>query len=280
MSPGRAAAVTGAVVLAAWTVLGWRLAGSGDSAPTVVEAASTVGFVGLPYVVAAMILAHRVVRAARGPDLPARVVAVATAGRPRGVDWGAALRAELAHIDGRAGRWRFAAGCVEAALVGGSGRLARATAVPVFVVFAVLTFAGSRFMLAGQRVGLLAGIYLVALAVGAVAAAVGWAGRSFRAGLVSGATALAAGLAGVVAVAAIEAVTWYQRAGVWIIDGDVPAGGIASPGAAVTDAVVGMTSFGLLFALPFPVLGAALGAAAAGAAAAVRRRVSAGSPSG
>ncbi len=158
------AAVAGAVTLAGWALLGWYFAGSGDGDPTVSAAASVVAVLGVPYVLAAMVLAHRAARVARGPDLPARAVALAA--------------------------------------------------------FAVLTFAGSRVMLAGRPEGLLAWVYVIVIvmfAAGFVAAA---QGESFRAGLVNGYVVLLAGLAAVVAVAVAEAVTWYHRAGVLIIDGD------------------------------------------------------------
>jgi hypothetical protein len=71
---------------------------------------------------------------------------------------------------------------------------------------------------------------------------------------------LVAGLAGVLVVAGPEAVTWYHEAGVFILDGDVPPGGISGPGEAVGDALTSVTFFYLLFSSAWPVIGAGLGA--------------------
>ena len=63
-------------------------------------------------------------------DLPARIVAAATAWLPaRQRDWGHAMAAELAQVHGRAGRWRFAAGALRVALFPPSGRGRRVLAV-------------------------------------------------------------------------------------------------------------------------------------------------------
>lgn len=266
MRPAWASAVAGAVVLAIWILLAWAMAPGGAGSPAVEAMATAVVVLGLPYVAAAAVLAHRVAGAARGSDVAARVLAVATAGRAAD-DWGAAMRAELAHIDDAADRRRFAFGCAAAAVRADVARASRVVAPVAFVAFAAVTLVASRVMLAGDRTGMLAGLYVVVLAVFAAGLAAGYARRSFRAGLVSGYLTLAAGLAGVLAVAAVEAVTWYYTAGVFIIDGDYPKNGIAGPGAAIGDALTGMTFFVLLSAAPWPLIGAALGA--------IRRRTAA-----
>ncbi len=170
------------------------------------------------------------------------------------------MRTELDSVTDPGERRRFAFGCARTALRIGWGRVPWLVAACSFAGFAVITFAASRMMLAGDRTGILAGLPgpgLVFL-VGALVAA--RSGRSFRAGLESGLAGMLAALAGALVVTAFEAVVWYRVAGVWIIDGDSPAHGIAGPGAAVADALGGVSFYYLLFTLPWPVLGAALGA--------------------
>jgi hypothetical protein len=257
----RAAAVTAAAVLGLWVLLAWVRVEPVDAETTAEVIIQTVVFLGLPFVVAAAAIAWHVARAARGSDVPARFLALATAGRsgPR-AEWGAAMRAELAGIADPRERRAFALGCVLVALRIGWGRLPWLVAIGSFLAFAAGTLAASRIMLTGDRTGILAGFLwpgLCFLVVGVIAAR---SGRSFRAGLESGVVGLLAALAGVLVVAAPEAITWYREAGVWIIDGDAPARGIAGPGAAVGDALGGVTFFYLLFGSPWPVIGAAIGA--------------------
>lgn len=254
MSGRGAGAAAASAVVALGLASGWALSGEG---PGFVFAFVLVG---LPYVVAATVLGWFVARTARGADGAARFLALATAGR-RGsrAEWGAAMRAELASVTGRRERWRFAVGCALTAVRTGWGRGPLLVAAGSFLGFAVLTFVASRVMLTGDRVGILAGVLgpgLVFLVVGLVAAR---SGRSFRAGLESGVVGLLAALAGALVVVVPEAVNWYREAGVWIIDGDAAAGGIPGPGAAVRNALGGVTYFYLLFNVPWPVLGAALG---------------------
>ncbi|MQA85751.1 MAG: hypothetical protein GEV03_14300 [Streptosporangiales bacterium] len=254
-----AAVVTAAVTLALWVWLGWAMAG--DDPSTVAGAASAVVFVGLPFAAAAAAVAWHVARAAHGPDVPARLLALTTAGRHgRREEWGAAMRAELASIPDARERRGFALGCALTALRTGWGRAPWLVATVCFVGFAAITFAESRIMLAGDQVGILAGALMSVPLFFAIALVAARAVRSFRAGLESGVLALLAAVAGVLVVAAPEAITWYHEAGVWIIDGDFPKGGIAGPGEAVRDALGGVTFFYLLFNAPWPVIGAALGA--------------------
>ena len=50
-------------------------------------------------------------------DLPARLVAAVVRWMPaQRREWGSAMAAELAHVEGTAARWRFAAGCIRVAL--------------------------------------------------------------------------------------------------------------------------------------------------------------------
>jgi hypothetical protein len=60
-----------------------------------------------------------------GLDGPARLLAAATATLPdHRRDWGAAMTAELAQVQDRAARWRFAAGCARAAAFPAGGQRA------------------------------------------------------------------------------------------------------------------------------------------------------------
>ena len=258
---GQAATVTAVVVLGLWVWLGWAMAAAGDGPVTVAQVGWAVVLVGMPYVVAAAALAWHVVRAARGRDTAARLLTLTTAGRrgPRD-EWGAAMRTELDSVTDPGERRRFAFGCAVTALRIGWGRVPWLVAVGSFTGFAAITFAASRIMLAGERTGILAGVLGPGLVFFAVALVAARSGRSFRAGLESGMVGVFAALAGGLVVAAFEAVVWYRVAGVWITDGDSPAHGIAGPGAAVSDALSGMTFFYLLFTVPWPVIGAALGA--------------------
>jgi hypothetical protein len=257
----RAAAVTAAIMLGLWVLLGWARLEPVDDETTAEVVIQTTVFVGLPFVVAAAMIAWHVARAARGSDVPARLLALATAGRPGSRDeWGAAMRAELASIADPRERRRFALGCALTALHIGWRRVPWLVALGSFLVFAAVTLAGSRIMLAGDRIGILAGFLLPGLCFLVVGVVAARSGRSFRAGLESGVVGLLAALAGVLVVAAPEAVTWYREAGIWIIDGDAPVRGIAGPGEAVRDALSGVTFFYLLFGAPWPVIGAALGA--------------------
>jgi len=255
------AAVTGAVTLGVWVCLGWVMVEAGDGETTIGVVLETVAFLGLPFVVAAAAVAWHVARAADGPDVAARQLALATAGRHGALhEWGAAMRAELAAIGDPRERRRFARGCTLTALRTGWGRTPLLVAAGCFLCFAGLTFATSRIMLTGDREGILAGALVPALVVLVVALAVARSGRSFRAGLESGLAGLFGALAGILVVAVPESVTWYVEAGVWITDGDAPANGIGGRGVAMRDTLGGVTLFYLLFTAAWPVIGAALGA--------------------
>jgi hypothetical protein len=77
-----------------------------------------------------------------GLDGPARLLAVATATLPADRrDWGAAMTAELAQIQDRASRWRFAAGCTRTAVFPPGGHRA-ATVVAGALTVAALAATG------------------------------------------------------------------------------------------------------------------------------------------
>jgi hypothetical protein len=127
----------------------WLVAAVMSDAPTggYLASAVLVAIVAAPWVVAAWLLWRaywrRVGPAVAGLDAPARAVAAAAAALPAGRrEWGAAMVAELAHVPGRVARWRFAAGCLRAALYP-----ARGAGVPVLATGAVaaLAVAGASF---------------------------------------------------------------------------------------------------------------------------------------
>ncbi|HEY7718811.1 MAG TPA: hypothetical protein VH915_08630 [Pedococcus sp.] len=221
-----------------------------------------VVLVGLPPAVALGLLVGRVVAAARGRDLPERLLAVATAGLPGSRRaWGTAMRAELAAVEDPSERLRFARGCTTAALRTGWTRSALLVATVVGAVLAGATVATSRVSLAGDRSGsLLVVLTMVAPAVLVVASAgAAVVGGSFRAGLETGALALVLAVAGVVAAAVPEGALWARTAGTFMLDGDAPAGAITVREGAL-DAVTSILVLGVPLWLSFPVLGAALGA--------------------
>jgi hypothetical protein len=253
----RAAALSGVATLGLWAWLGWSMTNAGDDPPTIGAVASVLVMVGLPFAIAAAALAWHIAMATYGRDGAARLLALATAGRRD--EFGAAMRAELASITSPGERRRFAMGCVLAALRTGWGRRPFVVATGIFAGYAAITLIASSSMLSNDRTGLVAGVLVsvpILLAIGVVAAR---AGRSFRTGLEYGVIALAASLAGTLAVALPEAVTWYRTAGIFILDGDSPPHGIAGPADAIRDALTGVTFFYLLFNTPWPVIGAALG---------------------
>lgn len=142
----------------------------------------------------------------------------------------------------------------------GTGRGPWLIALGVGVVFAIGTFAASRAILAGGRGGII-GLTITwpPLVLFSVALLTALATRSFRTGLVSGILAMLAGLVGMLAVAMAEAAHWYDVAGVFLMDGDRPNGGLDR-----LDAVMNPTSvfFAIVYLLvwtPWPVLGAAVG---------------------
>jgi hypothetical protein len=106
-----------------------------------------------------------------GMDGPAWLLAAARAALPADRrQWGAAMAAELAQVEGGTARWRFAAGCASAAVVPGGNRVAvtvagalavAAIAAATLVTGAALP-AGRVFALA--FVGLLGGLATLAVA--------------------------------------------------------------------------------------------------------------------
>ena len=216
---------------------------------------------GTPLAAAAAILAHRLAGATRGGDTAERIVGLAAAGaQGNRREWAVAMRAELASIDDRRERRRFAVGCAVASIRSGIGRAAWLTALASGTIVAVATFASSRASLAGGQGGILASLGFPALALLFLVPLVAAAGtRSFRIGLVTGGLTLLAVFIATVAVSMFEAARWYHVAGVFIMDGDPPKTGTIDLRTAVLDPLRFMVPIVLLWA-PWPVFGASLGA--------------------
>jgi hypothetical protein len=215
---------------------------------------------GTPLAAAAAILARRLAAAGRGADLAERVVALAGAGLDRSDGaWAAAMRAELASIDERRERRRFALGCAVASVRTGLGWAVWVPALGTGAFVATGVFVASRVSLAGAREGII-GIFLFwgvpgLFAVGLLAAGTA---RSFRIGLVTGGLGLLAAVAATAAVSMVEAAHWYHVAGVFVMDGDIPKGGGLDLRTAVLDPLRFLVPVLLLWT-PWPVLGAAAG---------------------
>jgi hypothetical protein len=167
-------------------------------------------------------------------DGPARLLAVATAALPADRrDWGAAMAAELAQVEDRRARWRFATGCARAAVlppggdraaVGLAGALAAAAVAATLLATGAVLPAGRVFGLV--FVGLLGGLATLAAA----------RSRRLR-GPGPGWVITGLGLAGVAACAA--AATWYLAEHPAYARPDPPGTGVSlPPGTAVVLAAI------------------------------------------
>jgi hypothetical protein len=151
---------------------------------------------------AALVLSAR----GRGSDLPERVVIAATNRLPAyRRTWGQALAAELAVVQGRGQRWRFAAGVLRIALFPPAPRptTARATAAMGIAATVVATVAAARLLptlsVFVAALGLLTSGYATAVACRWPRSSTG------RAQLAAGAMAITGVLAAVGAVIAVAA---------------------------------------------------------------------------
>jgi MFS family permease len=198
--------------------------------------------------------------APRGRDGWDRLLQVATAGlRGGNRAWGAAMRAELANIDERGERRRFALGCTASALRLGVDRTMWPVAAGAAGLAAVWTYIASRASLGDGAGGiLLAHGSGVAVVVFAATLVIALRQRSFRAGVQGGILALLAAFVASYTVGVSEAIVWAERRAGYLTTGDaVP----PSAEAAVLDLlrpefVVGNVAYGLLSML----LAAAMGA--------------------
>lgn len=197
----------------------------------------------------------------RSRDGAERLLSVATAGLPaRRAEWGAAMRAELAAIDEARARRRFARSASAAAFGHGYGLcLTLAAGAAVIVVGAALT--ASRMQLPEGGPGVLAvTVPVPAVPLVLVAFLAAHSTRSIRFGLMTGMLALVASLGAVFAVLAVEGPVWMERRGVFMLDGDPPRHAVGSAEITFDLFSTGMWIGHVLFWLPWPVLGAALGA--------------------
>jgi hypothetical protein len=127
---------------------------------------------------------------------------------------------------------------------------------------AAATLVSSRASLTGDRAGSLFYVLVVVTPVVlvAVACGIGFAEASFWWGTGVGFLALLGALVGILAVAMPEGARWAESAGVYMLDGDAP---VLSPTArdGALDALQSTLIFGPITWLPWPVIGAAVGAA-------------------
>jgi hypothetical protein len=149
-----------------------------------------------------------------------------------------------------------------AALRSGWTRTGLLVAAFVGAGLAATTFVSSRASLTGDRAGPLFFVIVVVTPVVllAVTCGIGYARASFWSGVGVGVLAVLAALVGIVAVATPEGARWAETAGVFILDGDAP---VLSPSArdGALDALQSTLVFGPITWVPWPVIGAALGAA-------------------
>lgn len=216
----------------------------------------TVLFFGWAHALAAAVAVAAGLRAATGPDAPARLLALAASGRAGG-EWDEALRSELASVEGSPERRRFAVGGALTAVRLGLSRWPWVAASALGALVAALTFGTSRADLSGDRTGSLWGVLglagCVVLLVGLAAA---WAARSMRRGLEWSVAAFAGTLVGILAVAIPEGAHWANVAGVFMLDGDGPA---TSAAQGALDSLWMTFQWGVWFWLPWVVLGPAAG---------------------
>ncbi|HEX6677519.1 MAG TPA: hypothetical protein VF486_21150 [Actinomycetes bacterium] len=209
---GRLGGLAAATVAAAPFAYLWVLQMNGARDPLTAQArldmAIWMAAFGTPWMLAAWLLWRAWWRQAGARlsslDGPGWLLAAASATLPADRrDWGAAMAAELAQVQDRAARWRFAAGCARAAVfppggnrlaVGVTGALAVAAVAAAALATGAALPAGRVFALA--FVGLLGGLATLAVA------------RSRRVGH-AGPNPAIAGLALAGVVACVVATTYY-----------------------------------------------------------------------
>jgi hypothetical protein len=181
------------------------------------------------------------------------------------VDWGAALRAELATITVPRERRRFAVGAAVALLGTPHSRRSFVVAAGVAVAFGGGVLGVSRAGLGKDGLGSVT-MLLPPVMLFAIAYLCARSTRSLRFGLETGVVAALTILVAVAVVYGVEAAHWYRLApDVSVLDGDHV--DFDSAQAAVLDAMHPIILLGhLVFWSPWPVLGALAGARAARAA--------------
>lgn len=191
-----------------------------------------------------------------------RLLELATSGLPpRRAAWGAAMHAELAAIDDPAERRRFARSAAWAAFAHGYG-LRLAFALGAAALVAAVTLIASRAQLPEGGPGVLGFTVLVPpLVLVAVAVASTRVAGSARFGLQTGYLALVACFAAVSLVVALEGLAWMDRHGVFMLDADPPRTVVSDLDVMLDLFTTGMWLGHLLFWLPWPAIGAAMGRA-------------------
>ena len=170
------------------------------------------------------------------------------------------MRAELAAIENTQARRRFARSAAAAAFGQGFGlRIALVLVEAVIVAAAALT--ASRVQLEYGGPGVLGvTVPTPALALLVIAFLAAHTARSFRFGLETGALALIVGFGALFAVLAVEGQVWMERHGVFMLDGDPTRHAVMATDVALDVFSTGMWVGHVVFWLPWPVIGAALGA--------------------
>jgi hypothetical protein len=216
----------------------------------------------VPAAVVGSILTRRRPRGREGRDVAERLVAAAATltgerASPDGdpVDWGAALRAELATITVPRERRRFAVGAAVALLGRPQSRRSFVLATGVAVAFGAVVLGVSRAGLGDDGLGLVT-MLLPPVLLFAIAFLCARSTRSLRFGLETGVVAALMILVAVAVVYGVEAAHWYHVApDVSVLDGDQVA--FDSARAAVLDAAHPVILLvHLVFWSPWPVLGA------------------------
>jgi hypothetical protein len=167
---------------------------------------------------------------------------------------------ELACIESRSERAKFAYNCALEWFGRGLGAKTWTTAALVGVLVAAGTFLASRESLAGDRAGI--GVHTMfgpAVLLFVVAAGYTLAMKSFGAGLQTSLLSLVAALAGYLAVGMAESWRWYHSAGVYLLDGETIKESTAL-GAALDFVNPFFVFLHLAFWLPAAVLGATISA--------------------
>ncbi|MFN0281197.1 MAG: hypothetical protein ACKVZ6_04430 [Kineosporiaceae bacterium] len=198
----------------------------------------------------------------RPRDGAERLLVIATVGLPaHRCEWGAAMRAELASIDGSEARRRFARSAARAVVGQCLGvRLGCGLVTGVLVAAVVVT--ASRLQLADGGPGVLdATVPVPAFLLMLVALVSAGLTRSFRVGLETGVYALVAGFAGLFAVLAAEGLAWMDRRGVFVLDGDPPRGVVDTADVVFNIFSTGMWAGHVIWWVPGVLIGGALGAA-------------------
>jgi hypothetical protein len=201
----------------------------------------------------------------RPQDGAERLLDLATAGLPaHRRAWGAAMRAELAAIDDPAVRRRFARSAARAAFGRGLG-LRLGLGLGTGGLVAAVTVTASRLQLPHGGPGVLPvtvpvpGFLLLLVTLLATGKT-----RSLRFGLETGILALAAGLAALWTVLAIEGQVWMDRLGVFILDADPPRGAVDRSDVILDLFTTGMWVGHLVLWVPAVLVGATLGALVGG----------------